>query len=401
MAAGITSTGYVIRTADEAKRDFEQKMRDRIDPELVLADDDPIGQMNGIMSEAFSDLWALGQAITASADPDAAEGRALDAVAAYTGTLRRAAQASNVVETVVLQPGTYAAGSLIVRTQDVTARFYNRDEIVVAGPGPATRNEVFLSERLAPVVALAGTLTVMVSSVPGWISATNTKDASFGHLADNDPTLRIRREDELGLAGGSTLDGLAADLRAIDGIASADYLENVDDVTDGAGLPPHSFEMLVYDGTPSGTNVSDELIAQTIWNGKPGGIKMFGSTTADALDSRGRTRPVLFSRPTIVNPYLEIDLEVSAADGWISLDAASAIAVKTEIVKWGAQKLRIGSELVLSQLNVPIFKVPGGVDVIEIRAGLSPSPVGTANLVAGFRELFILDSTRITINEIT
>lgn len=399
--AGITAEGIEILTADDIRRQFEAKERDRIAPNLVFAADDPIGQMNGVMAEAFGELWALAQAVVASRDPDAAEGRALDSIAAITGTPRRGPTPSQTPALVTIAPGTYPAGTLIARTADVTARFQNQSDVTNPGVSPAAIPCIFVAQADGPTEALSGTMTVMVSSVAGWTAVTNTQDAALGHLTDDDPTLRVRREEGLSLAGGSTVDGLVADLLVIEAIVSVLPLENVTMVTDVVtGVPAKSFELVVYDGTDGGTGITDLEIANVIWAGKPGGIDTYGAITQPVFDIRGDVRNVRFSRPTTVEPYLIVNVSVSAAKGWVSAGGASAASLRQRLVDWGRENLGVGDELVISKLNVPVFAEPGVDDVVDIFAGLSPFPTLSDNLVPGLRERFRLDSARITVNEV-
>jgi uncharacterized phage protein gp47/JayE len=399
--AGLTLTGFVTKSYEEISGEIASEIRSKIGTGVNTSTSSPLGQVIGIVSEKLAELWEVGLALYGSQDPNEATDRALDFVAGITGTRRLAATKSRVVATVNVDPGTYAAGTLTAHVAgNPQSRFTNISAVTNGGAVAASYLVEFEATATGPTFANAGTLTQIATPVSGWNSVTNAQDAVPGTNIENDASLRLRREDELAAAGGSTFDAIRSDLlqllTAQGVIGGVTIFENDGDTTDENGLPPHSFEALVFDGTPTGTAVEDADIARAIWFTKPAGIKTHGSVTEAHVDSTGQTRSVRFSRPTTKNVYLAFDVVVDEELGW---DPSSGpAAIKAAVVARGERVRNVGADVVLAQLYPAVLSVPGVVDISEVRAGFSPSPIGTVNLAIGLRELADYDTSRITVN---
>jgi len=233
------------------------------------------------------------------------------------------------------------------------------------------------------------------SPVSGWNSITNAQDATLGTETEQDESARARRVSELEAAGGSTLAAVRAELLSIVGIESALVLENVTETTDGNGTLPHTIRAVVYDGTPSGTNVDTDTIAQALFDSKPAGARTQGAISTTIRGSDGIDHPIAFSRPTKVDIYIEVDLDVDTGAGWDAVD--SPPLVKTAIVEGFEASRKVGDDVIPARFYAWIFSVAGVVDVTEIRLGLTASPTGTANLVIAFNEIADFDTSRIEV----
>jgi len=400
---GLTPSGFRAKTLEEIKAELEADYREVFGPSINLSSASVFGQIIGITASKIRELWELASSVYASTDPDRASDEALTALASLTGTLRRPATRSVVTATITVQPGTYPAGALVASVSGrPSVRFRNRDEVVNATSSAATIPALFEAEATGPVPAAAGTLTVIATPVSGWTSVVNAADAVEGLAVETDEELRRRRLEELTLSSGSTLDAIRVALLRIGedspdgvGVVSATLFENETDLPDALGLPPHSFEALVHDGTLDGSAVPAEEIGAVIWRTKPAGIRSHGSEVVTVQDSTGQDRTVRFSRPNVLAAYLRISLEVDATKGWDPF--VSPQLVRDAVAAWGDRELRVGAPLRLSHLHVPIFEVAGVVDVLEIRAGFAANPTGTVNLPADVRDLIDLDSGRITV----
>src|SRR5690606_29993812 len=101
------------------------------------------------------------------------------------------------------------------------------------------------------------------------------------------------------------IDAIFAGVSNIEGVTQVVVLENDTDTTNVDGLPPHSFQVIVVGG-------NDTDIADVIWLKKPAGILAFGSTAVEILDSQGLPHDISFSRPTLVDIYVEVDITTFA-----------------------------------------------------------------------------------------
>jgi uncharacterized phage protein gp47/JayE len=235
------------------------------------------------------------------------------------------------------------------------------------------------------VVANAGTLTVIESAQSGWNSITNASDATTGEAAETDAELRVRRETELRRSGAAAVDAIKADVSAVDNVTSVTVFENTSSVTDGDGVPGKAIEVVVLGGA-----VND--IAQAIWDSKAAGIEAHGGTSGTATDSDGNSRTVDFSRPSEVDIYIDVEVDVDS-----DYAATGDADIKAALAAFGQSDLGVGDDVIYSQLYGVIFAVSGVVDVTLLEIGTAPAPAGTVNIVIGSRELANIDTANITV----
>jgi hypothetical protein len=253
----------------------------------------------------------------------------------------------------------------------------------------------FEAETAGPVPCLAGQLTVIAESLSGWNSVTNPTDAIEGTGIDSDPVLRLRREQEL--AGGSTTpDAVRSDILKNDslGVTFCRVLSNESDAVDGNGLPGHSLEVIAR-GPDSPADADNEALCDQILASKPGGIQAYGTATKVRTDAQGNEYTIGYTRPTIKNTYLEIDIKINddyPADGDDQV-AAALVAV-------GDDNYQPGDDVIYERLKAAAFSVVGVTDVTALRLGFSASPSGTTNLAVGVREIAALDTSRVLVTQV-
>lgn len=385
---GVTPEGFVRKPLEQIKADVAARIHasPHLGPAVNLSVESALGQFYQILCEEIAQIWEVQEAVHKAWDPDAAEGESQDNLCALTGTVRRdATKSSAVIEVTTSQAVNVGAGDLVVSVDgNPAARFVNAEAVVTAGAD--TVAVAFEAEVTGPIVANSGTLTEIETPTVGVVSVTNPLDASIGSDIEDDESLRVRREQELDAVGAGTLDSIRARLLQTAGVVDVEVWENVTDVTDSAGRPPHSIHAVVVGG-------DDNDLAQTLWDTKGGGIRSHGAESGTAVDNRGRNRTVNFDRATEKNVWIEVDIDVIAAD--YPPDGDDQVAA--EIVTMG-RKLRMGQEVVSERLQTAVFRISGVYDLTGFRLGFSASPVGTSNLPIAFDELASFDTSRVKVN---
>jgi uncharacterized phage protein gp47/JayE len=393
MSIGVTPEGFVRPT-------FEQLRQEIV--EAVLADFPGentevglLGILIDIQAEKASQAWEALEATYHAAYPSSAQGMALREVSAITGTVPRDATHSIVTATVNVDPGTYSAGQLVAHVDgNPDARFSNRDEVVNGGGSATDVDAIFEAEEAGAVAAPSGSLTEIAEPVSGWNTVTNAADAVQGREADTEEDLRIRREDELAARGTTPLDALRAQLSQLEGMIQVRAFENVTDATDGDGLPPHSVEMVVWDGTTEAPHdVADADIAQAIWDGKAGGIRAHGEESVDVEASDGTEHAIGFTRAEGLDVWMELDVDTDP-DTY-----AGDAAVKAALVEVAQDRQRIGDDVIALRYAAAALAVEGVQDVTELRLGFSANPTGTDNLSVGDRQVAVFATGRITVDQ--
>jgi hypothetical protein len=98
-----------------------------------------------------------------------------------------------------------------------------------------------------------------------------------------------------------------------------------------------------------------------------------------------------FSRPEILDVYVEIDVETGI--GYDSDEATVA-----HFVEQSNALMAIGTTARVRQLDSLVWALPGIVDVTGFRIGTSASPVGTTNVTVSPRGLIRFDTSRTVVN---
>ncbi len=392
MTFGVTATGFLRPSLQELLALIEADQRAEISQSIDLSTESVLGQNNGIYARQLSLAWEALEAIHNGTDPDRAEGDQLTSISKLTGTDRRGESKSIIVGVgVTLDAGTtLTAGTHFAHVSSKPdVRFTPRANFTAPGPGTALYLLDFEAENAGPVQAPATTLNVIATPVVGWVSVTNANDADpLGRLTDADEVLRLRREQALAQAGGSTTGGILSDVLTVPNVTSVQVFENYSDTIDAQGLPSKSFEVVLWDDA----GASNNAIAQAIWDSKPGGIQAYGTggTSGTATDNNGDVHTVPFSRAVAVPIYLEFD--ITKRDGY-----STAADFKLTVVELMDASLGTGDDV--NFYDVLIATQGLGALVRAVRMGTAASPLTNTTIAIGNRSIARFDTARVVVNE--
>jgi len=391
----VDASGLQIKTIEIILDELSVQQKAELDAALNTDADEPIGQLNGIFAAQARELWEVLQVAYNGFNPDAAEGLLLERLSALTGTVREGATKSTVSLNVDLDAGTtIVAGTHFA---NVVGKPDNRwtPQADFTSPANGVHAVDFEAEFAGAVAANSGTITDISTAVSGWNSVTNPLDASVGKEIDTDTELRQRREEELRATGSATVDAIRADILADPDVLQCTVFENTSNLPDPVtGLPPKSIEVVVYDGSPA--VLTNNAIAQLIWDTKPAGIGTFGLESGVATDSVGGLHTIYFSRPTEVEIWVEIFISIDISSGY-----AGAAALEDALVELNDTDLTQGRDVIAARLESVAMGFAGVFDMTSpVQLGLSAFPVATANISIGPREIARLDTSRINVNEL-
>lgn len=256
----------------------------------------------------------------------------------------------------------------------------------VPGIDQATGNVT--ATATGPVIANAGTLTVINTPVSGLSAVLNIIDATVGRNVETDNAYRARRATVLQIAGAGTFEAIRSRLLALSGVTAVVLFENVTLITDPNGIPAKAFQATVQGG-------NDQAIGDLLWQVKPAGILAFGDIPITIIDSQGQTHIVSFSRPVGKNIYVAVQVQIDPT--LYPLDGDGAI--KQSIVTAG-NALGIGKDVIVKPyLYGDISSIPGILNAI-IYVGLAPSPTSEANIPIALNEISVFDTTRVNVTHI-
>ena len=437
---GVTESGFVKKTLEEIKDEIEAALRASLGDGINLLSDSVFGQLVGVFADRESSIWDVKQATYAAQYPQSASGQSLDNVCAITGVTRLQPVSTSVptqltgtpatlipagkilsndigirfalVSDVTLAAAAAWAGSTAYAVDDIVTNNFNIYVCTVAGtsassPGPFTVEDgitdgtvtwnfvgdgqgtvvgTFDAEDTGPIQCVTDSIATeygngaIETPVAGWDDARNLEDGDVGRDLETDPELRLRRTQLLASTGNATLDALIAKVLSVDDVTESIGFENTSDVTDGDGLPPHSFEIICRGGT-------NQDIFDAIWEAKPAGIESYGSVSGTAYDSIGNPHTVKFSRPTEVDIHVIVDVTVDP-----DLYPADGDAQIKEAIKAFGDLFEIGQDVIQSQIYASVFGVSGVLDVTKLWIDDTPTPTGTATIVIAKDELAVWDT---------
>jgi uncharacterized phage protein gp47/JayE len=133
MGIFVTANGFVKKTFDELKTEYEEGFKSIFGEEVDLDSVGPVGQLIAMLANRDADLWDGAEEIYNSRDPDIAEGMSLDKICAETGVIRQAATFTQIYNVYLKgTDGTIVTAGKTVRqsTGDYTTVEFSLDEAV-------------------------------------------------------------------------------------------------------------------------------------------------------------------------------------------------------------------------------------------------------------------------------
>ena len=397
-AFGALTTGFVPKLTSDIVLDITTQARGNIDPNLDLSPTEPMGQAVQIVAGSIAEVWEVVQTTYNAVNPNAAEGVFLYGIGSISGTYPLPATFSTVVCTAAMSTSATVSAGVIANVNGQPTNTWQLlgacnaqgqlTSQTLTSTSAGNYNSLWQATVSGPVIAAAGQLTVIPSLPAGLLSITNPADATLGTVAETDAEFRNRRANELAAVGSESLDAIRAAVLEVTGVLSVQVYENTGDVTDGFGRPPHSIEVVVWDGTvPAASN---NAIAQAMWNNKPGGIQFYSFTgdTGTATDSQGGTHAIVFTRVSAVPIYINVTtLGVSGSGATAAVQNSFVLTANGT----GPSALYPGATVYRKQLEASPLPdgpnpVAGCVDVPVFQIGLVTGATGTSNLTFTARQ---------------
>jgi len=384
--AGLELTGFLPKTLDELITELEDEFRAQFGENIRVDAQSVNGQIIGVFAALLTELWEELENVYSSAYIGGATGAALDDLVALAGLSRVAATAS---ETGLELTGTaltvVPAGSL-VQDSSTGTNWATLTQVILTGGTDSVQAQAVVT---GPIRANAGTIDTIVNPISGWDTVTNPLDvqqADLGQDDESDASLRERFRLGFFLVMAGTVEAIRASVLRLTGVSTVNIFENTTDTTDANGLPPHSFEVIVQGGV-------DQDIVDTIGITKPAGIQTFGSSSGIYVDALGNPQTINFSRPVTKEIYFEVD--------YTPIPFQTEPDVEQQIIDAivdHGESLSVGDDVVPFQFIQAIEAA--GLSNLVIRIGLDAINVFNQTIFISSRELALVDSSRIVIQEV-
>ncbi|ELY49906.1 baseplate J/gp47 family protein [Natronorubrum bangense] len=332
--------------------------------------------------------------VLSSAQLEYAEGMALDLLTALIGVRRREAlkatgEATFSRNSVGGVDYTIPSGTVLQTDEIDPVRFETTETAVL----PAGDLEVTVSIRATEGGAHgnvgANSLTVMPSPPTGIDAVTNSQTTDGGREEELDEDLRNRAKKDLAEGSAATAPALLTAIGSVPNVRSVSIFINDSgvDLTAAGGLPDHSFELVVEGG-------DEQEIGQMIIDKKGAADTAYGGANGTLVQvegelPNGQTHEVMFSRPNVVQVYVDIELEVddeyegdeAVRDSVVSY--IGGLASSGNPVEGG---LGVGDDVLIGRVQTAIYNVRGVHDVTSLTVGTTDPPTGTSNVEIAFNE---------------
>jgi len=240
-----------------------------------------------------------------------------------------------------------------------------------------------------PVVANAGSLTVIDTPTAGVNSITNLSNAVQGRDQETDVEFKLRRINNLQTTQNGTDAGIRNKILNVENVLAARVWSNRQSITVD-GVPANNIQAVVLGGT-------DSDIASAILDSQPCGINTFGTTTVQKVDSQGETLDISFSRPSEIDIYFVINIteNTDISEGPL-FPTDGAQQIKDKIITY-VSNFTIGKDVITNQFYTPINEVAGVIG-IEVLVGTAPAPTLEDNISISNTQIASFSDARITVN---
>ena len=318
--AGLTTTGYIARTAGEWLNVAKDVYND-ICAELGVSPPryDKAEFTTAVLivaAQIASEIDAAAGSLFDLHDPNQASGNTLRTLAALAGVRVGAGSKSRVTLTV----GAWSQGAVTLTAQeakasDGTNTWVLIEDVIIASGGTATA--VFEAEAVGPILANVGTITKRVTGVPGWVSVTNASAATPGAAADTDSQIRDNIARGNGSFGSGSELATQAALQGLDGVEKVRIVYNTtfSPITvSSRTIPENGVGVWVYPN--SLTQTEQQAVLTTLFARLGGNLNrsLPTATGTDGVvgaitgaDNREHSEGFWYMQPTTVYVWVQID----------------------------------------------------------------------------------------------
>ena len=293
----IDNLGIHVPTYQDILDYYVSKAKEIFGADIYLGEDSQDYQMISIIARsAASALQAAVDSYNAR-DPDTAFDDVLDGLVTINGIQRKPSTYSTAVVNLTGEPYTLITGGVV---KSLSGDLWNLpEEVVLDANGEASVTAI--AQEKGAIVALANSITGIVTPTYGWYTVNNPSAASEGQPAETTPALKARRKIAVATPALTTLESLCAGIDNILGVKDFQVYENDGDDPDERGFPGHSITAVVEGGT-------NEDIAQAISTRKNLGVLSYGDVTVSVTNEYGSTQDISFFRPVYVPLYITVNI---------------------------------------------------------------------------------------------
>lgn len=377
---GLTKDGFRLKRYADILPEMERRARELFGNDVNLSESSPLGMLIRLNAWDEALVWQQMENIYLSGFISTSEGISLDRNVQNLGIMRRLATRATGEIQIFGTDGTIVLEGFRVQTATGIV-FQTVNPITLSGGYAIAQIEAVepgINGNVEP-----GLINQIVTPVAGVTSVTNPNSTSGGRDTETDAELRIRYTRSVSKPGGSSLSAIEAALLDIDGVLDAIIRENTTMVLDeSTGLPPKSISPVIWGGDP-------EIIANTLFQTKPGGIQCWGEDEVfTIIDSYGMEHQIGFNRPELVT--INVEAEIGVNPVIFPLDGIERIEAAIENY---LNSLGLNRNVIFTRIISEIHSVPGVTDILSLEVN-----GGTSNIEINEMEVAVPGTITVTMS---
>ena len=358
----------------------------------------PAGQLVDAEAAYLAQVNAEILYVASMFNPRTSEGVWQDALGFIYFLTRKIAQPTLATVTCTGLGGTVIPAGAQMRDDDG-----RRYELVSAVTIPAggSVDGIFQCTEAGPIECPAGTLTTIVTVIPGWDSGVNSAAGVIGRNRESQADFENRRYASVAKNSHGSVFSLQGALADLDGVVDCQVLENPTSSTvtkNGVSIPSHSVAVCIYGG-------DDDAIAETIYLKKDAGCGTAGSTSIayTAADFGGAVYSYSIVRPTPVDVKIRVEINRTASTAAsVEQDVKDAVVAdfNGQDANSGNTRVGLAQTLYASRFAVAVIKTAGVSDLVGISVALGTGTPGASIVIPGDVEPTISgDDVTVVVNE--
>jgi uncharacterized phage protein gp47/JayE len=381
----IDANGVTVPLFTDVLAYLQEQYQTIYGADVNLAEDTQDGQWVGIIASALNDTNMTIAATYLSYSPSFAVGAGLSSVVKINGIRRQLASYSTVIVNCIGTAGTELGNGLVGDNLNLGTQWQLPAEVTIPPSGNIAVTATCTT--LGAVPGAVGTITNILTPVPGWQTVNNTLPAIVGAPIETDAQLRRRQTQSVANPSQTVVLGIQGGIENLSDVRRVMVYENPTGAPDANGIPAHAMAAVVEGGDA-------QEVAQAIALRKTPGSPTYGSTNVIVYDSRGIPAQINFFELFLVP--IKVDITLKALAGFTQ-------AIEQEIVDQVIQflvTLPIGYDSYITKLIAATqLPEPDGLtyDVTAVLQSRDGNTTAATDVLISYIEAATCDATMITI----
>jgi uncharacterized phage protein gp47/JayE len=384
--ATIDANGVTVPLFQDVLTYLQDQYRAIYGSDVDLDPDTQDGQWVSILASAINDTNQTIAATYLAYSPTYAVGAGLSSVVKINGIRRQRASVSTVLLELVGQAGTIISQGAVGDNQNLNTVWTLPLDVLIPPEGQILVTAT--CTELGAITAGVGTITQILTPVPGWQTSTNPNPAVVGLPVETDAALRRRQTQSTANPSQTVIIGIQGAVENLPGVQRVMVYENPTGATDSNSIPPYSMAVVVDGGDVN-------QVAQAIALRKTPGSPTYGTTNVIVYDSRGIPSQINYFQLSLVP--INVNIVLTALAGFT---AAIEQEILNQVIQFLAT-LPIGYDSYLTKLIAATqLPEPDGLtyDVTSVNQSRDSLPLGANDVALTFIEAAYCDSTLVTIS---